>query len=111
MAENTEFDNDDNVFETMGFDNGDEVSSSGQDPVDIEKATIALIIRSWDEAPLEFKQQIKEFIERDNIDLGVLNSEQLIAMAVAARLEIEHKRKQAEDKGSKIKRYQHQRFK
>ncbi|CAF2100753.1 unnamed protein product, partial [Rotaria magnacalcarata] len=77
MAENTNFDNDsdsgDNVFETLGFDNGDEVSSSGPDPIDVEKATIAQIIRSWEEASLEFKHQIKRFIEYDNIDLGALS--------------------------------------
>ncbi|CAF4889836.1 unnamed protein product [Rotaria socialis] len=104
MAENTNFDNDsdsgDNVFETLGFDNGDEVSSSGPDPIDIEKATIAEIIRGWEEASLEFKQQIKKFIEHDNIDLGALSSQDLISMAVAARLEIEHKRKQAGEKKS-----------
>ncbi|CAF4201018.1 unnamed protein product, partial [Rotaria magnacalcarata] len=98
MAENTIFDNDDNVFENVGFDNGDEVSSSGPDPIDIEKVTIAEILGNWDEAPLEFRQQIKEFIERDNIDLGELSSQDLISMSVAARMEIEHRRKQAEEK-------------
>ncbi|CAF2147672.1 unnamed protein product, partial [Rotaria magnacalcarata] len=71
MAENTNFDNDsdsgDNVFENVGFDNGDEVSSSGPDPIDVEKATIAQIIRGWEEASLDFKIQIKKFIEHDNI--------------------------------------------
>ncbi|CAF2117778.1 unnamed protein product, partial [Rotaria magnacalcarata] len=57
MADNTSFDNDDNVFETLGFDNGDEVSSSGPDPNDIEKITIAQIIRSWDEAPNNAKAE------------------------------------------------------
>ncbi|CAF4287276.1 unnamed protein product, partial [Rotaria magnacalcarata] len=104
MAENTSFDNDNdngvNVFENVGFGNGDEVSSSGPDPIDIERTTIDQIIRSWDEAPLEFKQQIKKFIEHDNIDLGALSSQDLISMAVAARLEIEHKRKRAEEEKS-----------
>ncbi|CAF4317932.1 unnamed protein product [Rotaria magnacalcarata] len=75
MADNTSFDNDDNVFETLGFDNGDEVSSSGPDPNDIEKITIAQIIRSWDEAPLEFREQIKEYIETNNVDLSTLCSQ------------------------------------